>query len=228
MKRVLSISGAVLLTAIMFGQAAQTMSYQAVIWNSSNDLVALNPVGMRVSLLQGFETGTPVYVETSPLKSEPSELVATHYVGEIYGGGVVFYVDYEGKHGLITATIDKSTRKQQLNETKILTNAVSVGNPTGKYNSDRINVIKGAGADDAQVVENYQDANLSEWYLPTRYDLNKLYLNRSVIGGYAAFSKGWKSYRVSSVNEWYKSFVTGGEFSNGKDDAVYIRVIRNF
>ena len=84
------------------------------------------------------------------------------------------------------------------------------------------------GANDAQVVEDYQDASLSDWYLPTRYDLIKLYQNRAAIGGYSDFAKGWKSVEVSSINEWFRSFVTGSEFRNGKDDEVYVRVIREF
>jgi hypothetical protein len=202
MKRVLLVLGAVFLTANVFGQAAHPVSYQAVIRNSNIDLLDFT--------------------------SEPAELVATHYVGESYGGGLVFYVDEEGKHGLITATIDKITRKQQKSETYIITNHARDGITTGKFNTDRINAIKSAGVDDAQEFENYQVANLSDWYLPTRYDLIKLYRNRAVIGGYSDFAKGWKSTEVSSVNEWYRSFVTGGDFSNGKDDAVYIRVIREF
>jgi len=159
---------------------------------------------------------------------EPSAGVSTHYIGEYFGGGIVFYVDEEGKHGLITTTIDKETRKQQRREAFILTNPVRDGITTGTFNTERINVMKGEGATNTQGIENYPDANLSDWYLPTRYDLIKLYRNRVVIGGYAEFAKGWKSTEFSSVNEWYESFVTGGEFSNGKDDAVYIRVIRKF
>ena len=55
---------AICLTAAVFAQAPQKMSYQAVIRNASNGLVANQPVSMRISILQGSATGTPVYVET--------------------------------------------------------------------------------------------------------------------------------------------------------------------
>jgi len=42
----------------------EKMSYQAVIRNSSNALVASHLVGMRISILQSTSTGTAVYVET--------------------------------------------------------------------------------------------------------------------------------------------------------------------
>jgi len=47
-----------------FAQAPQKMSYQAVIRNASNALVANSSVGMRISILQGSSSGSPVYVET--------------------------------------------------------------------------------------------------------------------------------------------------------------------
>ncbi len=47
-----------------FAQAPQKMSYQAVIRNANNVLVASTSVGMKVSILQGSSTGTAVYVET--------------------------------------------------------------------------------------------------------------------------------------------------------------------
>ena len=166
--------------------------------------------------------------ESSPNPEETSVQAGTHYIGEDYGGGVVFWVDEEGKHGLIATVIDKSTRKQQRSEALILTNPVRDGITTGTFNTERINVMKGENAIDNQGVGYYQESKLSDWYLPTRYDLIKLYRNRAVIGGYAEFARGWRSREVSSVNEWYQSFVTGGEFRNGKDDAVYIRVIRQF
>jgi len=63
MKKVFSIIVAVLLTASVFAQVPEKMSYQAVIRNNSNALVASTAVGMRVSILQGSPTGTEVYKE---------------------------------------------------------------------------------------------------------------------------------------------------------------------
>lgn len=48
----------------MQAQAPQRMSYQAVMRNAANELLAGTPVGMRVSLLQGSENGPPAYIET--------------------------------------------------------------------------------------------------------------------------------------------------------------------
>ena len=134
----------------------------------------------------------------------------------------------DGQHGLIAATIDKSTRVKRHNGTYTVTDAARDEIGAREYNTERINAIKGAGANNAQIFDNHPGDNLSDWYLPTRYDLNLLYLNRAVIGGYSDFAKGWKSTEVSIVNAWFQSFVTGATFTNGKDDAEYIRVLRKF
>lgn len=47
-----------------FAQAPQSMSYQAVIRNSSDVLIANSNVGMKISILQGNSNGTAVYEET--------------------------------------------------------------------------------------------------------------------------------------------------------------------
>ena len=69
MKRSFAIFAAVLLTAVVFlpqlasAQSPQKMSYQAVIRNAGNNLVTNHEVGMRVSILQGTETGAVVFKE---------------------------------------------------------------------------------------------------------------------------------------------------------------------
>ncbi|HPH23800.1 MAG TPA: hypothetical protein PLW32_07960, partial [Chitinophagaceae bacterium] len=45
-------------------QSPQKMSYQMVVRNSSNVLIANQVVGVKISLLQGSATGTAVFVET--------------------------------------------------------------------------------------------------------------------------------------------------------------------
>lgn len=59
-----------------FSQAPQKTSYQAVIRNASNNLVASAAVGMRISILQGSAVGTAVYVETQTPSTNANGLVS--------------------------------------------------------------------------------------------------------------------------------------------------------
>ena len=154
----------------------------------------------------------------------------THYVGESFGGGIVFYVYDGGKHGLITASVDKSTRIQRQKSTALAANEVADAIGKGKFSTESIGTISGSGAeyDDTQVYFNYQDSYYSDWYLPSKYELSLLYLNRAVLGGYNDFAKGWSSIEDGRVNAWFTSFATGGTYSNGHDDIEYIRVHRRF
>ena len=81
MKRIYTIFAAVLLTATMWAQAPQKMSYQVVIRNATGHLVTTQ-VGMKISILQGAESGAPVYVETQTPTPNVNGLVSI----EIGGG----------------------------------------------------------------------------------------------------------------------------------------------
>jgi len=74
-----------LLAFNLFAQAPQKMSYQAVIRNASNTLVANQAVGMRVSILQGSPGGSSVYQETQSPVSNINGLVSI----EIGSGTIV-------------------------------------------------------------------------------------------------------------------------------------------
>jgi microcystin-dependent protein len=64
MKKIFTIFVVILLSASLFAQSTpQTMSYQAVIRNSSNALVPSTTIGMQISILQKSSTGDPVYIE---------------------------------------------------------------------------------------------------------------------------------------------------------------------
>lgn len=75
-KQILSLV-ALMLFAISttFAQAPHSLSYQAVIRNASNALVASTPVGMQISILQGSLTGTAVFVETQTASTNANGLV---------------------------------------------------------------------------------------------------------------------------------------------------------
>jgi hypothetical protein len=76
MKKIYSIVAGLLLTASVFGQAPQKMSYQAVIRNSSSALVTSTSVGMKISVLQGSSTGTVAYSETQTISTNANGLVS--------------------------------------------------------------------------------------------------------------------------------------------------------
>ena len=66
-------------------QVPQKMSYQAVIWDASNDLVVNQNVGVKVSVLMGSPSGTPVYIETHSATTNDNGLVSL----EVGAGSVV-------------------------------------------------------------------------------------------------------------------------------------------
>jgi hypothetical protein len=76
MKKIYLIIAGLLLTASVFAQAPQKMSYQAVIRNSSNALITSTAVGLRISVLQGTSTGTAVYIETQTTSTNANGLVS--------------------------------------------------------------------------------------------------------------------------------------------------------
>jgi uncharacterized protein (TIGR02145 family) len=71
-----------LLTANIFAQAPQKMSYQAVIRDAGNKLITKQSVGMRISILQGSIDGKVVYTETQTPTPNTNGLVSF----EIGGG----------------------------------------------------------------------------------------------------------------------------------------------
>jgi len=75
MKKITIILSAVLLTASVFAQTPEKISYQAVVRNADNNLVTNSDVGMQISILQGSATGTTVYTETQKPTTNANGLV---------------------------------------------------------------------------------------------------------------------------------------------------------
>ena len=67
--------------AALFAQAPQRMTYQAVVRNSANVLVANQNVSARISILQGSAQGAAVYVETHSVTSNANGLITIEIGG---------------------------------------------------------------------------------------------------------------------------------------------------
>ncbi len=75
MKKIFTLIIIVLCATTLFAQAPEKFTYQAVVRNASNSLVANAPVGVRVSILQGSASGSAVYVETQTATTNANGLV---------------------------------------------------------------------------------------------------------------------------------------------------------
>lgn len=76
MKKIVTILTAVFLTATLWAQSPEKMSYQSVIRDTDDNLVANQTVGMQISILQGSSTGTAVYTETQTPTTNDNGLVS--------------------------------------------------------------------------------------------------------------------------------------------------------
>ena len=76
MKKLYSLIATIILISSVFSQSPEKMSYQAVIRNSSNNLVTNVNVGMKISILQGSAEGAVVYAETHSPETNANGLVS--------------------------------------------------------------------------------------------------------------------------------------------------------
>jgi hypothetical protein len=153
---------------------------------------------------------------------------ATLAIGDSYQGGIIFWLDATGQHGLIAATTDQSTGIQWYNGTYTTTNAVRDGIGAGMYNTERIIANQSTGSYAAQLCANYQGGGYGDWYLPSKYELNLLYLQKVAVGGFAS-AYYWSSTENNSNYAWIQYFDDGYQSIGGsKDFTFYVRAIRAF
>lgn len=170
------------------------------------------------------------YVLTSDANGNASWQQTGHYIGQSYGGGIVFWVDSTGQHGLIAATADQNGFTNWLNEstlTNTTTGAIRDGIFAGKANTDFIMISEGVGTSAAEVAATYQGGNYGDWYLPSKYELNLLYIEKTVIGGFQN-NIYWSSTEADTNDAWFENFTNGGQSSTIKNGNQYVRPIRAF
>lgn len=310
MKKIITICAVLLMTASVFAQAPEKMSYQAVVRDGSNALVTSTAVGMQISILQGSASGTAVYVETQTptsnanglvsleigagtvvsgdfitidwangpyfIKTETdptggtsytitgtSQLLSVPYalhaktaetvtggiysVGDFAQGGIVFWVDETGQHGLVCAKEDQNNGSGIRWDagTYGVTRATGDGPYAGESNTSIIIAAQVALGDDgnnyaAQICNNLQitegGKTYGDWYLPSKKELDLMYQNKATIDASATANGGdvfasdyyWSSTEYSNVFAWIQYFSSGHQTSNGKVNTYRVRAVRAF
>lgn len=162
-------------------------------------------------------------------KAEAAELFAMDSIksGNYFRGGIIFYIDQTGKHGLITSQYDQGKDLNWYKEDKVISGAFGVGIFEGQENTRAIVAKMGEGNYPASLCESLNYKGYTDWYLPSKDELNLLYLKRKEVGGFAE-KYYWSSSEVSNGDVWYQSFFNGKTYSLIKGNKAYVRAIRKF
>jgi len=132
-----------------------------------------------------------------------------HFIGEKFGGGIVFYVTTDGLHGLIAETRDIPCSWYEAQD--------FISDPSNHSAAGKL---------------------FTDWRLPTRYELLLMIVNIFKIGNFAENQIYWSSFFANKNQTAFQTAFALAVFSGGRTEVrgasmdSYInytaRAIRNF
>lgn len=159
-------------------------------------------------------------------------------IGDEYQGGIIAYIlqdsdpgyDANVTHGIIAAPSDQSNGAWGCFRTSIGGTSTSTAIGTGAANTSAI-VSACAEAGIAAKICNDLDLNgYTDWYLPSKDELDKLYQNRVAIGGFASafyWSSSESLFFFGGV-AWGQVFLSGSQSLGSTFLTARVRSVRAF
>jgi len=214
-----------LYTAIIGGgtttSVGSSATFDVVFWGASNHL-------LKVEVDYGgglIDMGTTAFMSVPyALYSATGSSTSTCglSIGDTAKGGIIFYLDPSGCHGLVCALTDQSSGAAWYNGSYMDTRAYGSGLFEGKYNTKVINWLQGGSTSAAAICAAYSTGvSFDDWYLPSIEELNKMYLNIGQgnalglgnIGGFAN-DYYWSSTEDANDYAWVENFNYVNQYGN--------------
>lgn len=162
-----------------------------------------------------------------------------HYIGELYGGGIVVSVwkDTSGaEHGLVASLKDLSSGTAWSNVATTAIGATAQNYMDGQANTNAIISQSGHTSSAAQLCDTFSGSGYTDWYLPSLWELiqcnNVAYIVNSILGntnGFGILAGYWSSNENNSNYSFVRAFnqqIIGGSLKSGTINRV--RAIRKY
>jgi hypothetical protein len=196
---------------------------------STNQGIRLPRVNMYLWPHNPTPQGVMVYAYASPQGdgsvyfsngSEWVNMAPKHYIGESYMGGIVYWVDETGQHGLIAPSSDQSEGCDYFGTTQQFADAYTYANDEG-IGGGKMNTIKITTRFPGQDVAGnictdfFIESNgiiYGGWHLPSKQELDLLCPQKEIVGGFnfdeiPTWSQWWSStefYSPSGHHAWMR------------------------
>jgi hypothetical protein len=207
---------------------------------SSNYTVDGSGTGSFVSTLTNLAPTTTYYTRAYATNSVGtaygsvvsfSSILPPPAVGQNFGGGIVFYVDSTGQHGLVCAPFDQGTSPWGLNGVDVQGTSTIVG--AGALNTS---IMVGYGISAATLCDTLVLNGYSDWFLPSIYELQLMCTNLHLfgLGSFGLASIGyrlsyWSSSQYNPGNALNTDFTTNGVVGPFyKTSYLQVRAVRAF
>ncbi len=161
---------------------------------------------------------------------EPAQTLA---IGMNYQGGKIAYLltpsdpgyDQHVQHGIIAAVADLPNEVEWGCSETFIAGRSSLG--TGSQNT--IDIAAGCSTAETagKLCSNLNQGGYTDWYLPSKDELNKLFLQKNVIGGFKEVCY-WSSTETGKYNACSQIFDNGFQTANDKSTTFYVRPVRSF
>ena len=158
-------------------------------------------------------------------------------IGDTHQGGIIFYLDASGCHGLVCAPTDQSTGIQWYNGFHRDTYAYGNGIGSGDGNTTAIRRWLGdcPSCYAAELCFDLSLEGFNDWYLPSKYELNLMYENVGQgnalgLGNVGVFPNAnyWSSMEYNDSGAWGQYFFNGSQNFVNKANDGHVRAVRVF
>lgn len=236
------ISGGTITTTGTIGLTGQALALHNL---STSGMIARTGAGTVAGRTIIAGTGITV-TNGNGVSGNPAIAAKTYNIGDFAHGGIVFWVDTTGQHGLVCAKTDQSTGVRWYAGTYGNTQAKGDGPYAGKANTSIIIAAQVAIGDDnytyaARICNELQitegGKTYGDWYLPSKVELNLMWLNKSIIDATAIANGGsdfasanyWSSVEYVINHAWLQNFDSGNQYYSNKFNTTYrVRAVRAF